>query len=382
MAGTSPPAYHTLLYGGDLGGPLGDKASLFLALQRRDINRNSVVNTEVLNSSLEPAPFVAVVPNPHVLDSVSPRVDYQLSENNTLTARYHYFGTTDRNGGVGTQSLPSQAYDFTRQHHLLQISDSQILSPEVVNQTRFQYLHFHNVQLPQNSDPTLNVIGAFTGGGSSEGSVDRRESHYELQNLTTISLGAHYIQFGGFLRDIHRIEKNDANFNGSFIFDSLATYQATQQYLSQGMTMDQIRGAGFGPSQFNITTGTPLAAVNRIDGSLYVQDDWRARPNLTLSYGLRFESENVISDHADWAPRLGLAWGLGHGQRKTVLRAGFGVFYDRFDDEQMLQAERLNGVNQVRYVMPNPAFFSNIPPVESFAARALPPQRYIEFLQT
>ena len=62
---------------------------------------------------------------------------------------------------------------------------------------------------------------------------------------------------------------------------------------------------------------------------------------MTASYGLRFESQNAISDHADWAPRLGLAWGLGHGANtKTVLRAGFGIFYDRLDDDQMIQAAR------------------------------------------
>jgi len=192
-----------------------------------------------------------------------------------------------------------------------------------------------------------------------------------VQNLTSISLPRHYIQFGGFLRDIARRESVNANFNGSFTFNSLAGYQATLQDLSRGLTMAQIQAAGLGPSQFNITDGNPVAGVNRLDGSLWLQDDWRARDNLTFSYGLRFESENVISDHADWAPRLGLSWGLGHGQHvKTVLRAGFGVFYDRFDDDQMIQAQRLNGITQVSYVIPNPMFFPQIPSVATLAASA------------
>ena len=57
-----------------------------------------------------------------------------------------------------------------------------------------------------------------------------------------------------------------------------------------------------------------------------MEDDWKARPNMTLSGGLRFETQDHIHDHADFAPRFGLAWGLGKGKNvKTVLRAGFGV---------------------------------------------------------
>jgi Carboxypeptidase regulatory-like domain len=378
LAGARQPPYHTLLYGGDLGGPMGKKASFFLAAERRNISRNTLVNTETLDSNFQPSPFLAVVPTPDVLNSVTPRVDYQLTPNNTLMTRYHYFGSAQMNRGVGTQSLPSQGYNFTRQHHFLQVSDSQVLGPRTVNDTRFQYLHFHNVQTPQDTDPTLEVLGTFTGGGSSAGLLDRSESHYELQNLTTLSMGRHYVQFGGFVRDIRRRESSNAGFNGTFIFDSLANYQATEQGLNQGLTLEQIRSEGYGPDQFNITAGSLIAGVNRMDGSVYAQDDFKARPNVTLSYGLRFESENVISDHADWAPRLGLAWGLGRGSNtKTVVRAGFGIFYDRFDDDQMIQAARLNGVNQVSYVAPNPAFFPMIPPIATLATgSAAPPTVY------
>ena len=72
----------------------------------------------------------------------------------------------------------------------------------------------------------------------------------------------------------------------------------------------------------------------------------------------------TFSDHADFAPRVGIAWGLGKGKNtKTVLRAGFGVFYDRFGESYILNAERLNGINQQQYIVPSPDFFPNIPPV-------------------
>ena len=369
LAGTAQAPYHALLYGGELGGPLGREASFFFSLERRNINRDNLVNTETLNPSLQPVSFVKAVPNPRARTNVTPRIDYQLTPNNMLTGRYDFLGRDDMNEGVDTQFLPSQAYSYMRRHHLVQLSETHIVSQRVINETRFQFLHFHDLESPQDFSPTLQVLGAFMGGGNSDGMQNRSESHYEMQNLTSISSTQHYFQFGGFVRDVARRERVDANFNGSFIFNSLASYQATLQDLSHGLTLAQIQAAGLGPSQFNITAGNPVAAVNRLDGSLWMQDDWRARDNITFSYGLRFESENLISDHADWAPRLELSWGLGDTRDiKTVLRAGIGLFYDRFDDDQMIQARRLNGINQVSYVVHDPLFFPQIPDVTRLTA--------------
>ncbi len=123
----------------------------------------------------------------------------------------------------------------------------------------------------------------------------------------------------------------------------------------------------------NITTGTPTTNLTTYDAGLYVQDDWRVRPNITLSYGLRFETQNYIHDRADWAPRIGFAWGVGgkSAPPKVVIRGGFGIFYDRFQSEQILQAERVNGVVQKQYVINNPTCF----PIATncdLSARSLP----------
>ena len=363
-----PPSYHTWLWDADLGGPVGKKGSFFFDFQRRDINRASLVNTDVLDSSLNIVPYITSVLNPRTLTDIGPRADFQLGPKNTLSVSYNYFDIGESNNGVDTQSLPSQSYDATRHHHNLQIIDTQTLSSHLVNATSFQYLHFHNSETPQDFSPTLVVLGAFTGGGDNSGTFDRYETHYTAQNYTTLTLHHHLIEFGGTLLDLPRRESTNGGFNGTFTFNSLADYQQTLQGLQNGLTMAQIQAAGFGPSQFSITAGNLCASINRVDGALFINDDWTLSPHFTASYGLRFETENNISRHANWAPRLGIAWGLGHGTNtKTVLRADWGIFYEHLDDDHTMIAQRLNGQNQRTYIVNKPDFFETMPPLSELS---------------
>src|ERR1019366_988820 len=122
-------------------------------------------------------------------------------------------------------------------------------------------------------------------------------------------------------------------------------------------------------SQFTLTAGTPRAAVNYLDFDVYGEDDWKVRQNLTISGGLRFETQDHIHDHADFAPRVGVAWGLGRGKStKTVLRAGFGVFYDRFGEDFIVNANRLNGINQQQYIVQAPNFYPDVPLASTLSA--------------
>ena len=375
LAGTTLPPYHTLLYGAHLGGGLGAHTSWFFALQRRDINHDQLIHTEILNpSSLAPETFTAAVPAPRLLNNVSLRIDRQLTSRNTLMARYNYFGADTHNNGVGGQALATQGYQFARHHHLFQLADTQVLGSNGLNQFRLQFLHFSNLQQPVSTNPTLQVLGAFTGGGNSGGYYHRAESHYQAFNVTSYTWGQHQAQFGESLRNIRRSEENTGNFNGTFFFNSLADYSQTEMDLRQGMSMQQIQAAGYGPSQFNLTSGVPLAAVIRWDAAFFAQDDWRIRPSLNLTYGLRLESENKLHDHDDWAPRLGLAWGV---SKNMILRAGAGIFYDRLDDDQMIQVERLNGINQITYQVTNPDFYPSFPPPSTLKNSAAAPTTYM-----
>ncbi len=359
---TEEPPYNSEQFNGTFGGPLGKKASFFITAERRDINDTSVVSAVVLDPSFNQVPFSQAVVNPRIRTTFSPRVDYQLSSKDTLTVRYQYTINNETNDGIGQFSLPSQAYNYGANEQVLQVSDTHVFSARTVNETRFQYMRDRNNQLPQDFSPTISVLGAFIGGGNAQGTLLDNTDRYELQNYTSMSLGKHFVKFGGRLRALKDANQSTNNFNGTYTFSSLSAYQITQQGLAQGWTDAQIRAAGGGASQFSMTTGQPLSSVTLVDAGLFVQDDWRIRPNLTLSYGFRFESQNDIHDHADLAPRLTVAWGLGHGgSPKTVVRAGFGMFYDRFTQDLILQAERLNGITQQQIIVNSPDFYPNVP---------------------
>jgi hypothetical protein len=362
------PGYHREFMDGSLGGPLGKKASFFIDGGRRDMAGNSIVSAVVLDSNLQQTAFSQAVPNPNTNTNLSSRVDYQLTSNNTLTARYQFFDTNSKNNGIGQFALQTQGYNTQQRESNIEVSDSQVISTRAVNDLRLEYAHDTNNQLPLSQGATIQVQGAFTGGGTSQGKLLDTENHVEIHNLTSITSGKHYFSFGGRVRDVNEWNSSAGNFNGTFTFASLAAYQSAEAALLACQEAGQSACQASGASQFSLTTGNPVAAVNWIDVGLYGEDQWRIRSNMSLNLGLRYETQDSIHDRTDFAPRVGFAWALGHGSRaKTVIRTGFGVFYDRFQESQVLEAKRLNGVNQTQYVVTNPDFFPNIPSASDLA---------------
>jgi hypothetical protein len=364
------PPYHTEFFNGSIGGPLSKKAAFFFDAFRRDIQNSEVISAFVLGPApnFTDQPYNQVVINPLTRTTISPRVDYQLSTNNVLTVRYQWWEDVEDNDGIQSLSLPTQAYDLREVEHTVQISDTQVVSTRTVNQLRFQFLRDDTTQTPASTAPAVNVLGAFTGGGNLQQTSLDTENHYELQNLTTMSLGKNQVVFGGRLRDYDvLLNSTTQGYNGTFTFGTIDDYTGAEKALA---SCPAPCTAGVpGATQFSLTTGNPAARINYIDLGIYGEDSWRPRPNISLSLGLRFESQNYFNDHADFAPRLGFAWGIGKSKTpKAVLRAGFGVFYDRFLEQQILAAEHLNGINQQQYLVTSPVFFPNIPPPSLLAA--------------
>ena len=373
LPGTPPPDYHTTFLSANLGGAFNKKTSFFFSLDRRDIENVGVVSTQVPcgdpilqitcpsgDAPLTIIPYSPTASNPETRTNLGPRIDYQVTPNNTLTARYQYWRNTETNAEVGQFTLAPLGTNDLSIEHTVQATDTQIFGAHIINESRFQYVHQDNESKPINPATTVTVNGSFTGNGSSmAGSNVDLENRYEFQNITYMNYGKHSWKFGARIRSTNDDNTTLSNYNGDFFFSSLQQYL---QYLAPG--------SGVLPTYYTQTAGKSAFAVNWMDAGIFVQDDWKLRQNVTVSYGLRFETQNDFSDHADFAPRLGFAWGIGGNAKnppKTVLRAGFGIFYDRFNYNLVLQQEKQGGLQQsdyqIGYQIPNPTFALNTAPL-------------------
>ena len=370
------PSYLQRQYGGNLSGPISKKkASFFVDFEKRDIDDDAVINAVILDPNLNIMSFSQTVPTPNRRTTFSPRIDYQLNANNTLVARYNYTHFTNVTG-VGGFNLVAREYDRASTEQSVNVTETAVINKKIVNETRFQFEHQVTNQNANNSIPTINVADSFTGGGSQVGLSANTENQLQLQNNTSMALGRHALKFGGRLRYVSITDISPQNFGGTFTFTSINAYRQTLLGLQQGLTPAQIRANGGGASQFTIAAGTPQAGVSQFDVGVYAQDDWKARPNLTVNFGLRYENQDNISSNYNFAPRIGFAWGVGGGQPKTVVRGGFGVFYDRINESLTLTTNRVNGVNQRQYIVQNPDFFPNIPSTATLDSFQTPISKY------
>lgn len=335
----------TRFYGGNVSGPVQKgKSSFFLDFNNREVDNNTVVNALVLDPTLNVTSFRQEFQVPNRRITISPRFDYQINTNNTLVLRYSFTRANVDNQGIGDTSLPTRAYETKNTQHEFRLTETMIVNPKTVNETRFQYEVNNRDQIGDNTIPTINVPFAFTGGGAQIGLSFNRNKNWEIQNYTTTSLGKngeHSVKFGARVRGINLKDRSENNFGGTFTFTNLNNYIATIQDTQT-------------PVQYTVAAGNPEQSISQTDVGVFVSDDWRVNPALTLSFGLRYENQNNISDNKNFAPRFSFAWSPGAGGArppKTVFRGGFGLFYDRFSENFSLQALRFNGVNQLSYTV-------------------------------
>ncbi len=396
---TRPP-YEQKFFGVNLSGPITQKkASFSFDFERRSITENSFILATTLDNNLNFVNVNQAMLTPQTRTTFSPRIDYSLNASNTLTVRYQNTRVASDNEGTGNFSLASKAYNQSNTEQSVQVTETAILSPRTINETRFQYMRTDLSNVGDNSIPAISVQGAFDGGGAQIGDSGTLNNRWELTNISTMTRQTHTLKWGGRLRQSFIDDTSLNNFGGTYTFfggtgpeldannqpvagssialSAIERYRRTLLFMQAGMSPEQIRLLGGGASQFSLGAGTPSSTVNQFDIGLFVNDDWRMRPNLTLSYGVRYETQSNIHDWSDWSPRVGLAWGIGGGankQAKTVFRAGFGTFYDRISDSVALQSLRYNGQTQQSYFILKPDFYPSIPALSVLSSSQQPQQ--------
>jgi hypothetical protein len=383
------PPYQRRDWAGNLGAPLSKKASFFVDFERRDIDDNELINATVLGPSLEPVALSLAVLAPQHRTTVSPRLDWQIGSKHTLVARYAFLESGREKAGIGGFSLPERAYDSTHEQDTFQLTDTWVLSSRVANETRVQYDRERSRRQGDNSVPTIQVPEAFTGGGSPVGRSHNDEDRIEVHNVTTWSRGKHSVRAGMRLRGVRSEDLSDNNFGGTVTFagglgplldagnrvvlgpdgqpvrialTNLERYRRTLLFQRMGLSAAEIRARGGGATQLRIAGGNPEAAVRQWDVAPFVQDDWKASSNFTLSLGLRYENQTNIRSDGNFAPRLAFAFSPHRGdeQPRTVVRGGLGVFYERFGEDLTLQARRFDGINQQQFVVSTPAVLDRL----------------------
>ncbi|HSK65248.1 MAG TPA: TonB-dependent receptor [Pyrinomonadaceae bacterium] len=439
--------YQQRAYGFSLSGPIVPKRVSFSTYFSRYLSdANSVVNATILDPiTLIPVSINQSLRTPEKNTYGNGRVDLKVNKKHTLFGRFSYNLSTQDLQGIGGFSLPSRAYRGDRKNFIVQITETALLNEKTVNETRFQWIRNSFKQTSVNDTFSLNVLDSFFGGGAQVGSSSNEQQRFELQNFTSWTSGNHFLKVGGRLRHAHVDSISPANFGGTYTFaggsgprldandqvipgppveiNSLERYRRTLTFTRAGLSPAAIRLLGGGATQFSLAGGIPEADVKQFDVSFYIQDEWKVRPNFTLSPGLRYETQNNINNDFDFAPRIAFAWSPVFGSKKAaaapakpatpaagtapataataatapaapakpapagppkvVIRGAAGIFYNRINEEITLQALRFDGLHQQQFLVTDPDvldLFPVVPPIELLDSFAQPQSRRVKSL--
>jgi hypothetical protein len=321
----------------------------------------------------ELAPFDERVSTPLRATSFTTRLDHDYTQSHNGALLFQLGRSLNLRQFGGGSRLADGLQGRRRDTDALAYTDNLALSPALVNQLRAQVSRLRPstrangtrpVVLINIDDPLSAQSGTLVAGSSTSGATDRAETRFQLQETLTLVRGAGTFKLGADFQRVRSVYKDLADATGTYSFASAGDF------------------LGNAPSRFRQRFGTESAQRNTYAG-LYAQSEWHPAARLTLTAGLRYERESVLTDRDNFGPRLGLALDP-KGKGQTVVRAGFGVFYNRallrtlddftlgrsvveFDTNNLPSAERRAFIDaNLRFPR---TLTADSPPVRDFGAR-------------
>ena len=391
-AGRSRPPGQINQFGGTFGGPIKkDKAFFFGAYEGQ---RSNLPNPVVLNSlRFAPASVQTLLGSkidPYNInrqqDTFLVKADFNISERNQVWVRFNQQNFTGTNLEFsGTNSSVEHTGNSNVKTSALTSNWTYTITPNWINEFRFQYSRDKEPGLANSDDPEVTLSAS--AGGINDGTFfigrnnfSPRETtitRYQFINNQTFLTGNHTVKYGMDLLFDKIFNFFPGLFSGSYTFTSYAALAAN----TPSRYRQSFAGAG--------TTGAETHPDNKEYG-FFVQDDWRATPQLTLNLGLRYDYQSIAqpqvqnpnaallaagfdtsfrpSDKNNIAPRFGISYAF---DEKTVLRGGYGIFYGRTPAILTGTAHSQNGIQVVAIdinctAMPTlcptyPNVFANVP---------------------
>lgn len=268
------------------------------------------------------APYIQPVDTPSRRHIFSTRVDWNLNNAHNFTFGYQLGRSNDLRQFSGTNRLADALIGRIRNSDAFNATHNFVASARLVNQFRFQFSKLRPTATPvSGTQSPVIIVGGFTPpnepfsasqifSASTSGSSDRKEDRLQFQETLTYIVGGHSLRFGGDYQNV-KTEFIDR-------FDVTGTYRFSTFFFFNTNSVTSF--------QQNFNTQSKLK--NNYLG-VFFQDEWRVRPNVTFSYGLRYERESIIKDNNNLGPRVSVAWNPFPKGSKTVIRVGGGIFYNR-----------------------------------------------------
>ena len=262
------------------------------------------------------------------------RIDHQINEKHTVFFRSDLdgFHDTNPNGTVGGNNLPSVDRVFRRRTYSTEIGETAVLSPTLLNNVRLQFqlaspiTEFDPVIYGTQYQVPISTGGTFTSGTSQSALLMNRQ--YQLNDVLSAMRGRHQLKFGADVIYAHT-GGNSKEFGGpiylgQFIYNTCTLALTACESPAYLNNISNVRSYTQSYGNANYTVDDTLWA-------LFIEDDYHVRPDLTINLGLRYEQQTFTDARKDFAPRAGFSYNW-HGDGKTVVRGGFGIYYSQVVD--------------------------------------------------